>query len=171
MTHALLLALSLTSGAARNAETAQLDLSRYLGTWYEIARYDHFFERGCVGVTATYEQAQGDRIKVTNRCVKGPDLQGEVKKIEGKAWVPDPEEPGKLKVQFFWPFRADYWVLEVAPDYSWALVGDPSGKTCWILSRTPQLPDDVYETLTEKLRARGYDPEKLIRVLQPENPR
>lgn len=162
----LLLATMLFATTAFSAEeTANIELSRYLGTWYEIARFDHFYERNCAGVTATYTKREDGDLKVVNRCIKG-GLQGDVKKVEGKAWVPDPSQPGKLKVQFFWPFRGDYWVLEVAPDYSWALVGDPEKKSCWILSRTPALPQPLYDSLLEKLKARGYDTEKLIKVEQ-----
>lgn len=152
--------------AATN-DTAPVDLERYLGTWYELARYDHFFERGCVGVTATYSRLESGNVRVVNECRK-ETLDGELKRVTGKAWVPDPSQPGKLKVQFFWPFRSDYWVLDVAEDYSWALVGSPGRKACWILSRTPAISDPLYDELIEKLEARGYDPKKLIRVSQRE---
>lgn len=174
VTRAQVFALALMSGllfgsaarADRVNETAKLDLGRFLGTWYELARYDHYFERGCVGVTATYSRRAGsDTVKVLNRCVKDR-LDGEVKTVEGKLWQPDATQPGKLEVQFFWPFTADFWVLDVAPDYSWALVGEPKQKSCWIFSRTPTLPDDVYESLLRKLEARGYSREKLLRVQQ-----
>ena len=151
--------------AAAPLETASIDVERYLGTWYEIARYDHFFERDCVGVTATYSRLEGNDLRVINQCVKGT-LEGPQKKVSGKAWIPDAKETGKLKVQFFWPFSGHYWILEVAPDYSWALVGDPDRKSCWILSRTPQVDEALYATLTQKLKDRGFEPDKLLRVAQ-----
>lgn len=164
MTIRLLLAAALFAAPAPPATTANLDLGRYLGKWYELARYDHFFERGCAGVTATYA-VEGDHLRVENTCLKG-GLDGPRKSIRGKAWVPDRRAPGKLKVQFFWPFSADYWVLEVADDYAWALVGDGDREHCWILGRSPVMEEALYARLVEKLRARGYDPRKLIRVPQ-----
>lgn len=152
--------------ASPGAETASLDLNRYTGIWYEVARFDHFFERGCAGVTATYFRREDGTLRVVNRCLKG-GLTGEEKTIEGKAWVPEASEPGKLKVQFFWPFRSDYWVLEVDAEYQWALVGDPTKSTCWILSRTPNPGEELLQLLRGKLKARGYAVEKLLRVEQP----
>jgi len=160
---ALALAWMLTTAAE---PTAQLDLDRYLGTWFEIARFDHRFERGCAGVTARYSKTPKGDIEVLNRCLKG-GLSGKEKTVSGRAWVPDPADPGKLKVQFFWPFRSDYWVLDVAPDYTWALVGDSDKSSCWIMSRTPQISQELYNELVKKLQARGYDTSKLLRVEQP----
>jgi apolipoprotein D and lipocalin family protein len=146
-------------------ETAPLELERYLGTWYELARFDNFFERGCVGVSATYTKRPDGDVHVENRCVK-ETLEGKRSSVEGKAWVVDPKEPGKLKVQFFWPFSGPYWVLEVAPDYSWALVGHPKKSSCWVFSRTPSMAPALYAQLVEKLRARGYDTTKLLKTPQ-----
>jgi apolipoprotein D and lipocalin family protein len=113
-----------------------LDLGRYLGKWYEIARFPNRFERNCAGVTAEYSLNPDDTIKVVNTCHKGaPD--GPVDVAEGKATV---VAPGKLEVTFVpWlPFaKGDYWVLHVDAAYSFAVVGEPSGKTGWILARGP----------------------------------
>lgn len=150
-------------GTWETSASRELDVERYLGTWYELARYDHFFERGCASVTATYSKLEGGDLRVINQCRKGsPD--GAQKRVSGKAWAPERTQPGKLKVQFFWPFAGDYWVLEVARDYSWALVGDPTRQSCWILSRTPQMDDALYAQLLERLQAYGFDPSKLLRV-------
>jgi apolipoprotein D and lipocalin family protein len=147
-------------------ETAPLQLERYLGTWYEVARFDTFFERDCVGVRATYSKRDDGDVKVVNVCHKST-LDAPEKQVEGKAWVPDAAEPGKLKVQFFWPFSGPYWVLEVASDYSWALVGHPKKSSCWVFSRTAAMDPALYEQLLGKLRARGYDTTKLMKTAQP----
>ncbi len=150
-------------------DTVALDREKFLGRWFEIARYDMFFERGCVAVTSTYTRIDEADLKVVNRCVKDK-LDGPVKNVEGKSWAPDPQkEPGKLKIQFFWPFSGDFWVLDVAPDYSWALVGNGKKSSAWIFSRTSTLPEPLYLALVARLKARGYDPAKLLRIPQRPN--
>lgn len=141
----------------------QLDLKKYMGTWYELARYDHRFERGMEGVTATYSFREDGKIKVANRGYKG-SLNGPVSEAIGKAKVPDKNEPGKLKVSFFWIFYGDYFVLDLDENYQWALIGSSSDKYLWILSRTPHVSDELYNEFLEKLSKRGYDVEKLINV-------
>lgn len=144
----------------------KVDLDLYLGRWYEIARYPHFFERGCAGVTADYSLREDGNIRVVNTCLQG-GLDGPVKDIEGYAWVVDKQTNAKLKVRFFWPFYGSYWILEVADDYSWAVVGHPSRSYFWILSRTPQMDAEAYESILSKMPGWGYKPEKLVRVEQP----
>jgi lipocalin len=144
----------------------ELDLDRYLGTWYEIARFDHRFERGLVGVTANYSMRDDGKIKVLNSGYKD-SLDGEYTEATGKAKIPDPDnEPGKLKVSFFWFFYADYFVLELDEDYQWALIGSRSDKYLWILSRTPRMDEALYDECLDKLSKRGYDVSKLIKVEQ-----
>lgn len=144
----------------------ELDIERYLGTWYEIARFDHSFEKGLQGVTATYSLREDGKIKVINSGYKG-SLDGEYSEAIGKAKIPNPQkEPAKLKVAFFWIFYADYFVLELDNDYQWALIGSRSDKYLWILSRTPQIDADTYSILLDKLKTRGYDITKLIEVKQ-----
>lgn len=143
-----------------------LDLDRYLGRWYEIAHLPAFFQRGCVATTATYALRDDGDIEVVNRCRKG-GLDGKPSDAKGKAWVVDEETNAKLKVQFFWPFSGDYWVLALDDDYRWALVGSPDRDYLWILSRTPQLPEGRYEALVNKARDLGYPVEKLIVTPQP----
>jgi lipocalin len=141
----------------------ELDLDRYLGTWYEIARFDHRFERGLQGVTATYSMRDDGKIKVLNQGYKNT-LDGELSVAEGKAKLTD--EPGKLKVSFFWIFYADYYILELEENYQWALIGSKSDKYLWILSRTPQLNENTKELILSKAKERGYDTTKLIWVEQ-----
>lgn len=143
-----------------------VDLQRYIGKWYEIARYPHFFERGCAGVTAEYTLREDGNIGVLNTC-REDSLDGPVKTIEGYGWVADRQTNAKLKVRFFWPFWASYWILEIANDYSWAVVGHPNRSYFWILSRTPQMDPKVYESILSKMPGWGYKSEELIRVEQP----
>lgn len=144
----------------------ELDLKQYLGTWYEIARFDHKFERGLEGVTATYSIRDDSKIKVLNQGYEN-SLEGKLSVAEGKAKLTD--EPGKLKVSFFWIFYADYYILELEENYQWALIGSKSDKYLWILSRTPKLEDKVKNLILKKAKKRGYDTSKLIWVKQKEN--
>ena len=137
-----------------------VDLERYAGLWYEAARYDMRFEKGCDGVTAQYSKRPDGLIRVVNTCHKdGPT--GPVKVSEGKAKVADPAASGKpgakLKVSFFGPFFVgDYWVLDHADDYSWSIVGEGSGRYLWLLTRKPPTPA-VLADLTARAKAMGYD--------------
>jgi len=141
----------------------ELDIERYLGTWYEISRFDHKFERGLVGVTATYSYRKDGKIKVVNTGFK-ETLDGKRSDANGKAKIPDPNIPSKLKVSFFWFFYGDYFVLELEENYQWAVIGSSSDKYLWILARTPQMDENVYNDLLNNLTNRGYDINKLIKV-------
>lgn len=143
----------------------EFDIERYLGKWYEISRYDHSFERGLVGVTAEYSLREDGRIKVVNSGYKGT-LNGRRSEAVGKAKIPDPNVPSKLKVSFFWFFYADYFVLELDKNYQWAVIGSSSDKYLWILSRSPEMEKTLYDELLNKIRNRGYDVTRLIRVEQ-----
>ena len=145
----------------------ELDLNRYMGTWYEIARFPHSFEKNLVGVTATYSLRNNGKIRVLNEGYK-KRLNGKRSKAVGKAKIPDKNEPGKLKVSFFWNFYADYYVLELDENYQYAMIGSSGDKYFWILCRTPQMDTKTYEMLLEKARQRGYNLKKLIKVPQPE---
>lgn len=153
-----------TSKNMNTTTVKQLDLPRYLGTWYEIARYDHRFERGLQGVTATYSMRPDGKIKVLNQGYENT-LDGKLSVAEGKAKLTS--EPGKLKVSFFWIFYGDYFVMELDENYQWVLIGSSSDKYLWILSRTPQLKESVKNAILEKAKQRGYDTSKLIWVEQP----
>ena len=146
----------------------ELDIERYLGKWYEISRYDHRFERGLVGVTASYSYREDGKIKVVNSGYE-KTLNGQKSEAIGKAKIPDPKIPSKLKVSFFWFFYGDYFVLELDDDYQWVVIGSSSDSYLWILSRTPQIEEDLYEELLHNLTNRGYDINKLIKVEQNQN--
>lgn len=140
-----------------------VDLDRYLGKWYEIARYPNRFQKACVASTAVYSLREDGSIRVLNECRK-ESLEGPFKRAEGKAWVVDETTQAKLKVQFFWPFRGDYWIIDLGENYEYAVVGHPKRKYLWILSRTPQMETEVYEAILERIIRNGYDPDRLIRT-------
>lgn len=150
------------------ATVAKVEIGRYLGKWYEIARYDHWFERDCAGVTAEYALRDDGRIAVLNSCRRG-GLDGPLDQAEGVARIRDPETNAKLGVAFdpFGAFEGDYWVIGLAEDYSWALIGEPRGRYLWILARAPRIPDALRADLTARLADLGYDTDALIWVEQP----
>lgn len=143
----------------------QVDLERYLGVWYEIASLPNAFQRGCVATKATYSRLENGTIQVVNEC-RQETLDGELRRAVGAAWVAD-DSPAKLKVQFFWPFRGDYWIIELDKDYRYAVVGHPTREYLWILSRTPSMDPERYQELLRRIAAQGYDPTAIQRTLQP----
>lgn len=155
-----LLAACSSAGPVGNRAVPQpvkpVDLRAYAGRWYEYARYEHRFERGCEGVTADYAPRDDGGVTVINTCHQGaPD--GPVKVARGKAKVVEGSNGAKLKVSFFGPFYGDYWVLDHAENYSWSIVGEPSGRYLWVLTREPK-PDASRSALLEKrVRELGYD--------------
>lgn len=143
-----------------NTPVAALDLNRYLGDWYEIARFDHSFERGLEFCKANYALREDGKIAVTNTGIK----EGKNKTSNGKAKTTD--TPALLRVSFFGPFYSDYRVMMLDADYQWALIGSGSAKYLWILSRTPELPKETLDTILAEAQRRGYDTTKLIWVKQ-----
>lgn len=147
-----------------NTVVEEFDISRYLGGWFEIARYDHSFERGLVGVTANYSLRDDGKIRVINSGYKN-NLNGEFSQAIGKAKIPDSKnEPAKLKVSFFLFFYGDYYVMELDKDYQWAVIGSSSDDYLWILSRKAQMEEELYQELLARLQKRNYDISKLIKV-------
>ncbi len=144
---------------------AHVDLSRYVGTWYEIASFPQRFQRGCTATTATYTVREDGDIDVLNRCRKG-SLDGEEKSALGRARVVDRATNAKLQVSFFRPFWGDYWIIDLADDYSYAVVGHPGRDYLWILARTPTMADATYQSIVARLRAQGYETSRLVRTLQ-----
>jgi len=142
-----------------------VDLNRYLGMWYEIASYPSWFQKGCTGSTAEYSLLSDGKIQVINRCHKD-SLEGPLKVSKGKAEVVDAATNAKLKVWFFWPFKGNYWIIDLSPDYQWVVVGEPSRKYLWILSRTPTMDEAVYQEILERLPQKGYDPAGLRKTAQ-----
>ena len=144
----------------------RVDLARYAGTWYEIATIPQGFQKGCVGVTATYTLRPDGEVEVVNRCRK-ERLDGPERSVTGRAWVVDTASNAKLKVSFFWPFRGDYWVVDLDPGYTWAVVGHPGRDYCWILSRAPSMEEATYQGILSRLREQRYDTGRLVRTPQP----
>jgi apolipoprotein D and lipocalin family protein len=139
----------------------QVDIKRYLGTWHEIARYPNRFQEGCVDSMADYRLRRGGKIRVINSCREGtPD--GAYQSATGRAWIVDKSSNAKLKVQFFWPFSGDYWIIALGDNYEYSVVGDPKRKYLWILSRTKKMSARLFEEIGKKLREQSYDPSRLV---------
>lgn len=145
-----------------NRTVSELNISRFMGKWYEIARYEHRFEKDMTHVSATYTLRDDGKIEVMNEGYKN----GELQQIKGCAKQPDAADPGKLKVSFFLWFYSDYYILEVGADYDYVLVGSSTDKYLWIMYREKQMPQQLLDELLEKLRARGYDTGRLLFVNQ-----
>ena len=158
---------ALAFGADEPLETVDhVDLTRYLGKWFEVARLPLIWENKCASnVTATYTPLSDGKIGVLNSCRKS---DGKITRSKGTAKITSKKDSSnsKLKVTFFWPFSGDYWILDLDPDYSWALVGNPSRKNLWILSRTPILDHETIDTLLAKGEALGFDISKIIMTKQ-----
>ncbi len=137
-----------------------VDLNRYIGRWYEIALIPVWFQKDCAGgTTAEYTLVKEGVVSVVNRCCT---KDGKVKEAKGRAWVMDKKTPAKLKVSFFslfgfWLFAGHYWIIDLGPEYQYAVIGHPSRNLGWILSRTPKLPEEVLKGIVERLEANGYN--------------
>ncbi|MCA0448083.1 MAG: lipocalin family protein [Bacteroidetes bacterium] len=137
-----------------------VDLKRYAGKWYEIASFPQFFQKGCHCTTAEYTLTDKDYVIVENRCNKD-SVSGKETSIKGKAFVVENSGNAKLKVQFFWPFSGKYWIIDLADDYSYAVVSHPDRDYLWILSRTPKMDGVVYQQILERLKTKGFKLDKL----------
>ncbi len=143
-----------------------VEIERYMGKWYEIARYPNWFQsEDCVAATAEYTLRDDGTVRVVNTCHQG-DVAGPVERIEGRARVVDPTTNAKLKVGFFGPFEGDYWIINLDEDYQWAIVGEPTCRFLWILSRSPTMDDELYDELVAWLADQGYDTDRLRRSTQ-----
>ena len=142
-----------------------IDLNRYSGTWYEIASYPQRFQKGCTATTATYTVNPDGTVRVLNECNKNA-LNGPKVSAEGRVRMVDSTKPGQLEVSFFGPFWGDYWVIDLDADYQYAVVGQPSRDYLWILSRTPELSQEVYQGILRRLEAMQYPLEPLNKTLQ-----
>jgi len=139
---------------------SHVELEKYLGKWYEIARLPARFQEGCTDTTATYALSEDGSISVLNECI----ISGKVKQAKGKAKVVDKHSGAKLKVTFLWPFYGDYWIIDLGKDYDYAVVGTPNRKYLWILSRTPQMDDKLFSQLIESVKSKGFDVNNLIKT-------
>ena len=142
-----------------------VDLQRYQGTWYEIASFPQRFQKGCHCTSATYTATQEDFVVVENRCRKD-SINGEESYIKGKAYIVKNSNNAKLEVEFFWPFKGDYWIIDLDKDYQYAVVGHPNREYLWILSRTPQMSDSLYTEITKRIADKGFDLSILQKTVQ-----
>ena len=133
-----------------------VDLKKYAGKWYEIASIPNRFQKNCNCTTAEYTLTDKDYVMVENRCNKD-SVNGKPSNIKGKAFVVKNSGNAKLEVQFFWPFRGKYWIIELAEDYSYAVVGHPNMNYLWILSRTPKMKEALYHQIISKVKEKGFD--------------
>ena len=157
----LLLSLTLRPAMAESPlqTVPHVDLDRYMGKWYEIARLPNRFEKKCDrDVTAEYART-GTTVSVRNTCIQA---NGQPKVADGKAKLVDPVSNARLKVTFFWPFYGNYWIIGLDSDYRWAIVGEPSRRYLWVLSRTPTLPEQTLQEIRKQIEASGYTPSALI---------
>jgi apolipoprotein D and lipocalin family protein len=169
--------LSIGVGAALAQRPAALkpvngiDLQRYKGTWYEIAKYPNRFQKQCLAnTTANYVLKENGRVEVLNECVK---KDGTTVSAQGEAKIGDKRNNAKLKVRFapgftsFLPFVwANYWVIDLAPDYSYAVIGEPGRNYFWILSRTPTMDDATYQNILRRAETMGYNPQRVEKTPQ-----
>jgi apolipoprotein D and lipocalin family protein len=148
-----------------------VDLNRYSGKWYEITRYPNKFQKQCVGnTTATYTVKEKGKLEVLNECLKKDGLTDSAK-AEGK--VADKGSNAKLKVRFAPAFLsvfgfvwADYWIIDLGPDYDYAVVADPKREYLWILSRKSEMKESLYQDILRRVEKQGFDPGKLVKTRQ-----
>jgi apolipoprotein D and lipocalin family protein len=160
----LLVVMTSTAYATTEITTVpSVDLRRYAGLWFEIAHLPFRYEKHCASdITATYTLKSNGTVQVVNAC---RSAKGKVKEAKGTAKVASKKGPNsKLKVTFFWPFYGDYWILDLDPDYRWAMVGTPDRKYLWFLSRTPRISEELYRKLAEDAREKGFATTRLIRT-------
>ncbi len=162
--------------AADNKPTLEpvptIDLSRYAGKWYEIARFPNRFEKSCASdVTATYTPKENGKIIVLNECKK---VDGTLKAAEGTARQADKKGPNSvLEVRFAPAFLSflpmvwgDYWVIELSPNYEYAVIGEPKREYLWILSRSPKMDEALYQELLKKIAGHGFDTSRIVKTKQ-----
>ncbi len=146
-----------------------VDLSRYLGTWYEAARLPVAFQDGprlrCVDVTAVYSPRPDGAVDVVNTC-RNAEAGGAIRSASAVASVVPGSGNARLRVAFFWPFHGDYWVIGLDPEYRWAVVGAPSRRVLWVLSRTTAMAEADYARAVDIARRQGFEVGRLIRTEQ-----
>ena len=138
-----------------------VDLQRYMGTWFEIAAFPQKFQKGCHCSKAEYEMTDEGYVRIINSCRKD-SAEGREKISKGKAFVVEGTGNAKLRVQFFWPFRGDYWIIELAEDYSHVVVGAPNRDYLWILARTPKIDETLYQDIVARCAEKGFDMTRLV---------
>lgn len=157
----LLFAMSTATSLSQTLQTVPyVDLKKYAGKWYEMASFPQGFQKGCTCTTAEYTLTDKGYVTVENRCNKD-SVSGKPTYIKGKAFIDENSGNAKLKVQFFWPFKGKYWIIDLADDYSYAVIGHPNRKYLWILSRTPMMDAAVYAQIISRTEKKGFDISKI----------
>lgn len=159
MRYSLLCMILLLSACSTKplATVDKVDVDKYMGRWYEISSFPQRFQKGCECTVAEYSLNENGTVKVVNSCNRDGGRDTSV----GKARIVDESTNAKLKVTFFWPFSGKYWIIDLADDYSYAVVGHPNREYLWILSRTPQMDKNLYNDILERVTAKGFDTTKL----------
>lgn len=143
-----------------------VDLQRYLGTWYVIANLPYFLENGKVATADVYtmrdDGTMGNTFVFRRDSLAAPEEQW-----DGYAWVIDGTGNAEWRVRFWWPLSATYLIIDLDPEYRWAVIGHPSREYFWVLSRTRQMSDEVYDGICARAAAQGYDASKFAKILQP----
>jgi len=147
------------SGFAPLRTVDRVELSRYSGRWYEIARLPNRFQKHCAESIADYSLRDDGELDIVNSCRNEKD--GTSHQARGRAWVVDPASNARLKVTFFWPFRGDYWIIELGRGYEYAVVGTPDRKYLWVLSRTAEMEENLYAAIMRRAAQQGFDIRKV----------
>jgi apolipoprotein D and lipocalin family protein len=140
----------------------KVDLDKYAGKWYSIASLPTSFEKGCACTSAEYGLSEKGHVTVKNSCFR----EGKNSVTSGKAFVKKNSNNAKLSVQFFWPFKGDYWIIALGDQYQYAMVGHPNRKYLWILNRERTMPEETLKGLLEKAASLGFDTDKVRRINQ-----
>jgi apolipoprotein D and lipocalin family protein len=168
--HLIIISISLVliscKSANKHLDVVQVvDIQKYSGKWYEIARLPNKFEKGLECVSANYTLIENGKIEVLNQGYSTHD-HSKIETAKGKAYIPDKNEPAKLKVTFFWPFYGDYWIIYLDENYQYALVGDPSRKYLWILARRKTMEEITFQKVLGIARTKGFDVDKMEKIKQ-----
>lgn len=162
----ILLSLLLSGSVTANTPpktVSHVNLKQYMGKWYEIASYPTFFQRGCQCTSANYKLIE-NKVSILNQCYKKKNYK--LSSAKGKAWAVPGSNNSKLKVQFFWPFKGDYWIMYLSPGYKQVIVGSPNRKYLWILSRSRHIKASLYNSLTKIVQKKGFDSSQLVKTKQ-----
>lgn len=169
MSHLLSIVFFVSLSTIAMSQTLQtvpyVDLKKYAGKWYEIASLPQRFQNGCNCTTAEYTLTDKDYVIVENRCNRD-STNGKQSYVKGKAFIVENSGNAKLKIQFFWPFRGKYWIIDLASDYSYAVIGHPNKKYLWVLSRTSTMNESIYQQIIARVKEKGFDISKIIRTKQ-----
>ena len=154
----LLTLLTFFSGNVPNKTVSHVDLKNFSGTWYSLSSIPTMFDKGSRETTTHYTLDAGGYYNVVTTC---KEEDGKIKTIKSKIFPASDTHDGQMKAQFIWPIKVDYWVVDLAPDYSWVVVGHPDHRFLFIMSRKPEMDKVLYENIVSRCKAMGYPVEKL----------